>query len=77
MGLGLATSTGSLIVVGASILAGIVWWLGTQSESLSQTETPNNFIAGLNPILTEAALGIVMFLLALLTFSIRLPSFLT
>jgi len=31
MGLGLATSTGSLIVVGASLLAGIVWWLGTHS----------------------------------------------
>ena len=51
MGLGLAATTGSLIVVGASILAGTVWWLETQSESLSQTKTPNNFIAGLNPIL--------------------------
>lgn len=67
MGLGLATSTGSLIILGSSLLAGIV----TQSESSSKTETPNNFIAGLNPILTEAALGIGMFLLALLTFSIR------
>ena len=76
MGLGLATSTGSPIIVASSILAGIVWWLGTQSEPLSQTESPNNFIAGLNPILTEAALGVAMFLLALLTFSIRLPSFL-
>ena len=64
MGLGLATSTGSLVVVGASTLAGIIWWLETQ------TEPPNNFIAGLNPILTEAALGIGMFLLALLAFSI-------
>ena len=71
MGLGLATSTGSLIVVGASILAGIIWWLGTQSEPSSQTETSNNFIAGLNPILAEAALGVAMFLLALLTISIR------
>ena len=77
MGFGLATSTGSLIVVGTSILAGIVWWLGTQSERLSQSETPNNFIAGLNPIWIEAILGIGMFLLTLLTFSIRLPSFLT
>jgi hypothetical protein len=77
MGLGLAATTGSLIVVSASILAGITWWLGTQSEPSSQTETPNNIIAGLNPILTEAALGVAMFLLALLTFSIRLPSFLT
>jgi len=71
MGLGLAATTGSLIVVAASILAGITWWLGTHSEPLSQAETPNNFIAGLNPILTEAALGVAMFLLALLTFSIR------
>ena len=71
MSLGLATSTGSLIIVGASVLAGIVWWLGTQSESLSQTESQNNFIAGLNPIWTEALLGIGMFLLALLTISIR------
>jgi len=71
MGLGLATTTGSLIVVGASILAGITWWLGTQSEPLSQAESPNNFIAELNPILTEAALGMGMFLLALLTFLIR------
>ena len=77
MGLGLAATTGSLIMVGAGILAGITWWLGTQSELLSQTETNNYFIAGLNPILTEAAWGIGMFLLALLTFSIRLPSFLT
>jgi len=71
MGLGLATSTGSLVIVGASILAGIVWWLETQSESQSQAENPNNFIADLNPIWFEAALGIGMFLLALLTYSIR------
>jgi undecaprenyl-diphosphatase len=77
MGLGLATSTGSIIIVGSSILAGIVWWLGTQSETPYQAENQNNFIAGLNPIWIEAILGIGMFLLALLTFSIRLPSFLT
>lgn len=71
MGLGLASTTGSLIVVGASILAGITWWLGTQSEPLSKTESHNNFIAGLAPIWCEAVLGIGMFLLALLTFSIR------
>jgi len=71
MGLGLATSTGSLVIVGSSLLVGITWWLGTQTESRSQTESHNNFIAGLNPIWTEAALGIGMFLLALLTFSIR------
>jgi undecaprenyl-diphosphatase len=77
MGLGLAATTGSLIVVSASILAGITWWLGTQSEVSSQTETQSNFTAGLNPIWCEAALGVAMLLLALLTFSIRLPSFLT
>jgi len=71
MGLGLATSTGSLIVVGASVLAGTVWWLGTQSESLPQAENPNNFIAGLNPICREAASGVAMLLMALLTFLIR------
>jgi undecaprenyl-diphosphatase len=70
MGLGLATSTGSLIIVGAGLLAGIIWWLGTQSESLSQDYTSNKFISGLSPIWTEALLGIGMFLLALLSFSI-------
>ena len=77
MGLGLATSTGSFIVVGAGVLAGIVWWLETQSKSPSQSQKSNNFLAGLNPILIEAALGVAMFLLALLTFSIRFPSFLS
>ena len=51
MGVGLATSTGSLIVVGASLLAGITWWLETQSEFSSKTETLNNFLAGLQPYL--------------------------
>lgn len=77
MGIGLAMSTGSLIVVVASALAGITWWLGTQSEPLSKVENKNNFISGLNPIWIEAALGMGMFVLALLTFSIRFPSFLT
>jgi hypothetical protein len=77
MGLGLATSTGSLIIVGASALAGIIWWLGTQSEPLSLADTNNKFISGLNPIWTEALLGIGMFLLALLTLSIRSPSLLS
>jgi hypothetical protein len=71
MGLGLAATTGSLIVVAASILAGIVWWLGTQSESLSQTESPNNFIAGLHPMWREAVFGLGTFLFSLLIFSIR------
>ena len=71
MGLGLATSTGSLVIVGSSALAGIVWWLRTQSESLSQAESNNIFVAHLNPIGYEAIVGIAMFLLSLLTFSIR------
>jgi len=71
MGLGLATSTGSLVIVGASVLAGIVWWVGTQSEQSSQSESHNHFIAGLNPIWCEVVLETGMFLLTLLTFSIR------
>ncbi len=71
MGLGLASTTGSLIVVGASLLAGITWWLGNQSEPLSQGDTNNKFMSGFNPIWTEALLGIGIFLLALLTLSIR------
>ena len=71
MGFGLATSTGSLIIVGASVLAGIVWWLQTQREPPSQTGNSINFIAGLNPVLIESAIGIGMCLLALLAFSIR------
>ena len=77
MGLGLATSTSSLVIVGLSLLAAIVWWLGIQSEPLSQSETSNNFTSGLNPIWREAALGIGMLLLALLTSSIRSPAFLS
>ncbi len=71
MGVGLATSTGSLIVVGTSLLAGISWWLGTQSEPSSRTESLNNFLAVLHPIWMEVALGIGMFLLVLFAFSIR------
>ncbi len=71
MGLGLAATTGSLIVIGASVLAGIVWWLETQSKSLSQTNTHNKVIAGLNPTSTEVLLGIGMFFIALLILSVR------
>jgi len=71
MGFGLAACTGSLVIVGSSVLAGMVWWMGTQSWPSSQTESNNNFIEGLNPIWRKAALGIGMLLLALLTFSIR------
>ncbi len=71
MGLGLATTTGSLIVAGASVLAGITWWLGTQLDKVSQSETQSNLIAGLNPIWAETVLGIAMFFISLLIFSIR------
>ena len=69
MGLGLASSTGSVVIVGASVMAGIIWWLGTQSELT--IEVKNNFLAGLNPIWIEAIVGLAMFFLVLLTFTIR------
>lgn len=71
MGLGLAASTGSLVIVGVSLLAGIIWWLETQSVPSSEADIQQNGILALNPILTEAALGAAMFLMVLLTFSIR------
>ena len=71
MGLGLATGTGSLIVVGASVLAGIIWWLGTQSVLSSHSAIQQNQPMEINPILTEVTLGVGMLLLTLLTFSIR------
>jgi len=71
MGLGLAATTGSLIVVGASILAGIVWWLGTQSELYSQTRKFKTHLFPSNPIRNEATLGISVFIAALLTFLVR------
>ncbi len=74
MGLGLASSTGSLIIVGTSMLAGIVWWYGAESQPLFKSENSNSFLEGVNPIVTEAALGMSMFLLALLTFSIRISA---
>ena len=73
MGLGLASSTGSVIIVGAAMLAGIAWWVGNDSQPLFQSEEPNKFMAGLNPIVIEAVLGIGMFLLVLLSSSIRSP----
>jgi len=71
MGLGLATSSGSLIIVGSSVLAGIVWWLGTQYALSSRAKISQNQPLGINPILIEATLGIGMLLLTFLTFSIR------
>jgi hypothetical protein len=67
---GLATTTGSAMILGASLLAGIVWWMENQSALSPQDERTNNLIAGLNPIWAESVLGTGMILLALPTFSI-------
>ncbi len=71
MGLGLASSTGSVIIVGASILAGLASWIGYNPHPLFKCKEPNPFIEGINTIALEVLLGIGMFLLAFLTFFIR------
>lgn len=68
MGVGLASSTGSLVIVGASVMAGIIWWMGNQTDT---SKIQNRSMLVLNPIWTEATLGIAMFLTTLLIFSIR------
>ncbi|MDR4483006.1 MAG: phosphatase PAP2 family protein [Nitrospirales bacterium] len=71
MGLGLATTTGSVVILGASLVAGVVWWVGNPIDESTQNRL------GVEPWLiqhstwTEAALGIGMLLMAFLTFSIR------
>jgi len=69
MGLGLATTTGSVVVLGASLMTGIIWWMGTQSELT--TEVKSSFLAGFNPIWIEAIIGLVMSFLTFLIFTIR------
>ncbi len=69
MGLGLATTTGNVVILGASLMAGIIWWRGTQFELT--TEVKNSFLDGFNPIWIEAIIGLVMFFLTILIFSIR------
>jgi hypothetical protein len=71
MGLGLATSTGSIVIMGASLVAGIIWWLGKQTDTSEIQQRPASI---LHPIWSEAGLGVGMFLLALLAFSIRSQS---
>lgn len=71
MGLGLAISTGSLIVTGAALLAGIIWWLGMQLELSSSAERSRPIIGCLHPLWSEAGLGTGMLLLTLLVFSFR------
>ena len=77
MGLGLATTTGSLVIIGASVLTGMVWWLGSQHSFVPSRRAQGQEIFSLNSLWAEASLGLAMFLLALLTFSIRsqLPVF--
>ncbi|WNM60542.1 phosphatase PAP2 family protein [Candidatus Nitrospira neomarina] len=74
MGLGLATTTGSAVVLGASLMAGIIWWRGTQSELT--TECRNRFYAGLNPMWIEVIIGLGIFSLTIVTFVIRSGSLL-
>ncbi|MFZ1746761.1 MAG: phosphatase PAP2 family protein [Nitrospirales bacterium] len=69
MGLGLATTTGNVVILGASLMAGIIWWRGTQFELT--TEVKNSFLHGFNPIWIEAIIGLVMLFLTILIFSIR------
>ncbi len=69
MGLGLATTTGSVVILGASLMAGIIWWRGTQFELTP--EIKNSFLDGFKPIWIEAIIGLVMFFLTILIFSIR------
>ncbi len=71
MGVGLATSTGSLIVVGTSLLAGITWWLGAQSALPSQAIISKNQTSAINPIIIEVAFGIGVLLLTFILYSSR------
>jgi membrane-associated phospholipid phosphatase len=68
MGVGLASSTGSLVIIGASLTAGIIWWMGNQTYT---SKMHNRSILVLNPLWTEATWGIAMFFTTLLIFSIR------
>ncbi len=71
VGLGLATTTGSAVILGASLLAGIVWWTGNPLYHSHQDSVGSDHWLCPNPIWAEAALGVAMVLMALLTFAIR------
>jgi undecaprenyl-diphosphatase len=71
VGLGLATTTGSAVILGASLLAGIVWWMGNPLYHSHQDSAGSDHWLCPNPMWAEAALGVAMVLMALLTFSIR------
>jgi undecaprenyl-diphosphatase len=71
MGLGLATSTGSIIIVASSLLAGTVWCLRNPLKQLDQEEFGSDGRLCRNSMWTEAVLGIAIFLMTLLTFVFR------
>lgn len=71
MGLGLAISTGSLIVVGASVLAGIVWWMDNALNDSHLIGVASDHSIDQRFIRIEAALGIAMVLMSFVAFSIR------
>jgi membrane-associated phospholipid phosphatase len=68
MGVGLASSTGSWVIVGASLMAGMIWWMENQTIT---SKIQHRSILVLHPIWTEATLGIAMLLTTLFIFSIR------
>lgn len=71
MGLGLATTTGSVVIFGASLVAGVVWWVGNPLNEPTENRLGVEHWLIQNSIWTEAALGVAMLLIAFLTFSIR------
>ncbi len=72
MGLGLAITTGSLIVLGVSLLASIIWWIASQPRSSSHAKIAESPLFISHPIGNEAILGFCMMTMALLVFSFRL-----
>jgi membrane-associated phospholipid phosphatase len=79
MGTGLAFATGSIIVIGASSLAALIWWLGTpfldpthiQRKQGQERPFHSTHLRIIPPIWHEAMLGGGMFLLIFLTYFIR------
>jgi membrane-associated phospholipid phosphatase len=71
MGLGLATTTGSAVILGASLVAGFVWWVGNPLNQSTRNRLGVEPWPIQNPIWIEAAVGVAMLLIAFLIFSIR------
>jgi len=59
------------VILGASLLAGIIWWMGNPLNPPHQNGVGSDHYLSLNPIWNEAVLGMAMFIMALLTFSLR------